>query len=409
MNKLTQLKEYFLLNKFESILFLYALFLPLRNNLSGVLMFLLIFLALLDFENTKKIIKKSIKNKFLILFISLFIIHLLGLLYTSNFRYAFKDLDIKLPLLILPFLLLDRKIKKQTIDLILKGFVIGCTICSIGAFSNSIQVYSQTGDVSKMLYVGMQFIMHSSYFALYLSFAIAYLFLKIEVENSLFTKRNVAIFSLMFFFIMVVIFLNSRAGMIGLGISFMFFLVCVILEKRLKLFYFLMSIFLMTSLFVFTTSNQIFNRFKAINNETVSVSTSNINTMDLRMAILTIGFDLFKESPVIGYGTGDIKDVLIDGYKKAGFIKGYDRKYNCHNQFLQFLLAFGLIGLLIFLISLVYPLFFAFFQKNYLYVFLILMLSFNFLFESMLETKAGVEFYAFFNALLIGVSYKKHD
>jgi O-antigen ligase len=407
MNKLTQLKEYFLLNKFESILFLYALFLPLRNNLSGVLMFLLIFLALLDFENTKKIIKKSIKNKFLILFISLFIIHLLGLLYTSNFRYAFKDLDIKLPLLILPFLLLDRKIKKQTIDLILKGFVIGCTICSIGAFSNSIQVYSQTGDVSKMLYVGMQFIMHSSYFALYLSFAIAYLFLKIEVENSLFTKRNVAIFSLMFFFIMVVIFLNSRAGMIGLGISFMFFLVCVILEKRLKLFYFLMSIFLMTSLFVFTTSNQIFNRFKAINNETVSVSTSNINTMDLRMAILTIGFDLFKESPVIGYGTGDIKDVLIDGYKKAGFIKGYDRKYNCHNQFLQFLLAFGLIGLLIFLISLVYPLFFAFFQKNYLYVFLILMLSFNFLFESMLETKAGVEFYAFFNALLIGVSYKK--
>ena len=213
MNKLTQLKEYCLLNKFESILFLYALFLPLRNNLSGVLMFLLIFLALLYFENTKKIIKKSIKNKFLILFISLFIIHLLGLLYTSNFRYAFKDLDIKLPLLILPFLLLDRKIKKQTIDLILKGFVIGCTICSIGAFSNSIQVYSQTGDVSKMLYVGMQFIMHSSYFALYLSFAIAYLFLKIEVENSLFTKRNVAIFSLMFFFIMVVIFLNSSISM----------------------------------------------------------------------------------------------------------------------------------------------------------------------------------------------------
>ena len=127
------------------------------------------------------------------------------------------------------------------------------------------------------------------------------------------------------------------------------------------------------------------------------------------MAIFTIGFDLFKESPVIGYGTGDIKDVLINGYKKANFIKGYDRKYNCHNQFLQFLLAFGLIGLLIFLISLVYPLFFAFFQKNYLYVFLILMLSFNFLFESMLETKAGVEFYAFFNALLIGVSYKKRD
>ena len=409
MNKVSQLKEYILSNRFDSLLFLYALFLPLRNNISGVVLFILIFSSILDFKNTKNIIKKSIQSKFLILFISLFLIHLLGLLYTSNFRYAFKDLDIKLPLLIFPFLLLGRGIDKKTIDFILKGFVIGCLIGSIGAFSNAIQLYVQTRDISKMLYEGMQFIMHSSYFALYLSFSIAYLFFKLDAENSLFTKRNVAIFSLIFFFIMVVIFLNSRAGMIGLGVSFLFFLVYVILEKRLKLFYFLMSIFLMTSLFVFTTSNQIFNRFKAINNETVTVSTSNINTMDLRMAILTIGFDLFKESPVIGYGTGDIKDVLVEGYKKENFIKGYDRKYNCHNQFLQFLLAFGIIGLLVFLVSLVYPMFFAFFKKNYLYVFLILMLCFNFLFESMLETKAGVEFYAFFNALLIGVSYKKRD
>jgi O-antigen ligase len=172
----------------------------------------------------------------------------------------------------------------------------------------------------------------------------------------------------------------------------------------------------MTSVFVFTTSNQVFNRFKSISKETVLVKAnstidkeSNINTKDLRIAILTIGFDLFKESPVFGYGTGDIKDVLIEGYKKEGFIKGYDRKYNSHNQFLQFLLAFGIIGLLVFLLSLIYPMFFAFFKKNYLYVFLILILCFNFLFESMLETKAGVEFYAFFNALLMGVSLKEHD
>jgi O-antigen ligase len=417
MNKISQLKEYILLNKFESLLFLYALFLPLRNNISGALMILLIIYSLFDLKFTIAVLKKSIKNKFLILFISLFIIHLLGLLYTSNFRYAFKDLDIKFPLLVFPFLLIGRGVSKNTIDLILKGFVIGCIICSIGAFSNSIQVYSQTRDVSKMLYEGMQFIMHSSYFALYLSFAIAYLFFKLDSKNSLFSNNNLAIFSLIFFFIIVVIFLNSRAGMIGLGVSFLFFLFYVIIEKRLKLFYFLISIFLLTSLFVLTTSSQIFNRFKLISKESVNVTSSvpnvepvsNINNIDLRMAILTIGFDLFKESPVIGYGTGDIKDVLVEGYKKENFIKGYDRKYNCHNQFLQFLLAFGIIGLLVFLVSLVYPMFFAFFKKNYLYVFLILMLCFNFLFESMLETKAGVEFYAFFNALLIGVSYKKRD
>lgn len=86
---------------------------------------------------------------------------------------------------------------------------------------------------------------------------------------------------------------------------------------------------------------------------------------------------------------------------------GYNRKYNCHNQFLQFLLAFGLIGLLIFLVVLFLPMAYAFSVKNYLYIFLILMLCFNFFFESILETKAGVEFYAFFNVLVIGTNSKK--
>ena len=131
------------------------------------------------------------------------------------------------------------------------------------------------------------------------------------------------------------------------------------------------------------------------------------NTMDLRMAIFTVGIKLFKENPIFGHGTGDINDVLINGYKKEGFIKGYNRKYNCHNQFLQFLLAFGLIGLLIFLVVLFLPMAYAFSVKNYLYIFFILMLCFNFLFELILETKAGVEFYAYFNVLPIVVNFKK--
>ena len=79
----------------------------------------------------------------------------------------------------------------------------------------------------------------------------------------------------------------------------------------------------MTSVLVNTTSNKIFSRFESISSKTVSVKVSpisikdsdlNINRMDLRMAILTVGLKLFIESPVIGYGTGDVKDVLINGY-----------------------------------------------------------------------------------------------
>jgi hypothetical protein len=52
-----------------------------------------------DLKTKFKNLKES--NIFWVL-ISLFLLHLLGLLYTSNFTYALKDLKIKLPIFFLP-------------------------------------------------------------------------------------------------------------------------------------------------------------------------------------------------------------------------------------------------------------------------------------------------------------------
>ncbi len=49
--------------------------------------------------------KAFIRNKAALLLVSVYILHLAGLIHTVDFGYAFKDLRIKLPLLILPFLL----------------------------------------------------------------------------------------------------------------------------------------------------------------------------------------------------------------------------------------------------------------------------------------------------------------
>ncbi|MBP8067672.1 MAG: hypothetical protein KAY27_03835 [Pedobacter sp.] len=46
--------------------------------------------------------KKLKESKIFWVLISLFLLHLLGLLYTSNFEYALKDLKIKLPIFFLP-------------------------------------------------------------------------------------------------------------------------------------------------------------------------------------------------------------------------------------------------------------------------------------------------------------------
>jgi len=72
-----------------------------------------------------------------------------------------------------------------------------------------------------------------------------------------------------------------------------------------------------------------------------------------------------------------------------------------HNQFLAITVAFGVIGLVVFLFSLAYP---AVALRNYLhglyFVFLLIAVV-SFFTEDTLETQSGVSFFAFFNTLFI--------
>lgn len=54
-----------------------------------------------DYKNR---IKLFLNNKVAIAIVSIYLLHLIGLFYTSNFNYALKDLRVKLPLFILPFM-----------------------------------------------------------------------------------------------------------------------------------------------------------------------------------------------------------------------------------------------------------------------------------------------------------------
>ena len=99
-------------------------------------------------------------------------------------------------------------------------------------------------------------------------------------------------------------------------------------------------------------------------------------------------------------GTGDSKDELLKEYEKQGMAGAIENKLNTHNEYYQVIVGIGVIGFVLFLLSIFIPLGFAFKSNNVFYMFFILIIIFNFLSESMLETQAGVMFYAFFNSLL---------
>jgi O-antigen ligase len=105
---------------------------------------------------------------------------------------------------------------------------------------------------------------------------------------------------------------------------------------------------------------------------------------------------LLQKTQLLGVGTGDVKDALISEYDKQTVDEFTIKKLNAHNQYLQTFIALGLAGILVLLILLCTITILLGYNKMYDGTLLTVIIAFNMLFESMLETQAGVVFIAFF-------------
>ncbi len=123
---------------------------------------------------------------------------------------------------------------------------------------------------------------------------------------------------------------------------------------------------------------------------------------------LTMRLEFWKNASYViyqnaffGVGTGDIQNSFNVMYNETNSKLDPVWRLRCHNQYLAIGVAFGFLGLFIFLIYLFYPAFKLRKKLHYLYwpFFLIALLSF--ITEDTLETQSGVTFFIFFQALFL--------
>ena len=96
-----------------------------------------------------------------------------------------------------------------------------------------------------------------------------------------------------------------------------------------------------------------------------------------------------------------MKDVLVAAYEDADMQFAASRRFNAHNQFLQSWLTLGVLGALIFLSLIIFPLMIAFRMRDpYLFTFIALA-AFNMLVESMLEKQSGAVFFSLFYSVFL--------
>jgi hypothetical protein len=127
-------QKQFAFSIYYSGLLLLIAFLPLSKFVMSVSQFMIIGGWLIDGQLVDKF-KRFFTSRLALLLVSVYMLHIAGLFYTTDFEYAIKDLRIKLPLLILPLLLsTGPKVSVRQFEYLLYALISGVTISTLISF-----------------------------------------------------------------------------------------------------------------------------------------------------------------------------------------------------------------------------------------------------------------------------------
>ena len=115
---------------------------------------------------------------------------------------------------------------------------------------------------------------------------------------------------------------------------------------------------------------------------------------------------VYRNHPLFGVGTGDLKNELNQQYRISGFNEGLEFNLSPHNQFLHTLLLLGIPGLTVLMLIFILTFRQSILYRNKIMVVLLIAVLINCITEGILEKQAGVLFFVFF--LIIFANQQKN-
>lgn len=331
-----------------------------------------------------------------------YLLHIIGLSYSSNLEYGFFDLEIKLSMILIPIIILIRSavyLNKQ--KLIFLALIIGVLFSFFFNITNAYLNYLADGNILNFYYCLLSPSLHPSYMAFYVGISlIALTYYKTKLFNSGKTIRVafpvIAITLLLAYLFM----LSSKAGIISFAIAIAVYASIRIAQRIKPIFAIVAGIIIL--IIPFIVINQIptlSTRFSDMSN---SIKNSKDATIDsesgslARIAIIRSTYHISIENLPWGVGTGDVKDEITKYHVSKGSKIITAQYLNAHNQFAQTTIALGIPGLSILISFFAFGLITAYRKRNIIFLSFFLLMSIQMLFESMLEQQAGVIFITLF-------------
>lgn len=399
---------------------------------------IIIFTFLSIFFNYRAIFKETKKRSLFLFFVIIFWVMALycTILYSLEFSPGIRYFEKSINIIVIPFVILYcfPKLNKKIIKLLLKIYVISCTLFVFYLFAIIFENLSieylpelNNGNLiekiniilkaprSEILWYGLKteeknkLIIHKTYFSLNLSFAIIialYLFLK---KNNSF-KSNIYWVLSCFIMALPILYFFSIINIIVLIIALGVLITLKIKTKKLKF----ISLILYLGCLIFST-NLFFNYIKKNDDilhksvtsklnfvlEGLNISETSKKHIDTRALINDCSKNLFFKKPIFGYGLGEQHIHLSGCYAQNKKFFLVEMNYNTHNFYYFLLLSGGFFVFLPFIYMIYYLFKHAFISKNYLLIIFLSLVFLNLFIENLLSRINGILFFSILLPLLL--------
>ena len=381
--------------------------------------------------------KNVVRTPLVLLFVLLYVLHLISTLYSTNFSEANRDLFLKLPLLIVPVAFSSIPLSKSQKQRLYSIWIMAVVLVTCILLGRAYINYIDTGYVRFLFYSTLAEGKHPAYFSMYCLTAIILLF------QGKFEKWKVILLMLL---VLMVFLLSSRIQILVL-LVLAFVKVCHEFAQIKKVrpiviiaFIGIISLFLNENLRNKTRINTVEKEIKQLFSQNYKNST--------RGAIWAFGLQTIQDSPWFGHGNGDEFEVLNQaiqskvqlkehevvalankifqdttimkrlystadkrGWDKSDlhfryakwklikelnnpYNKFYNKFYNYHNQFLQSLATSGILCLLVLLGIFFVSVKMGIQHKDFALLAIVFLIALSFMSESMLERQYGVIYFA---------------
>ena len=326
------------------LLMLVAFFLPLTvfgGNLFAVLIFLL-WLIKADFKSDFHRLKN---NKLIIAVFLYLLLHVIALLWTADMESGLYTLRKQLKFLFIPIFMLF--VKREHVKYYILAFLLSMSLSEIWSYGIFFELLPLYGGA--ILSDPIPLMSHVTYNPV-LTIAI-YLLLYYVLFDPSVGKLKKIIYSFFIVAMSINMFITGgRAGQV------MYFAMLVIVVFQ----YFPKNTFkaLLVSSFVLALTSSTFYLNSKIFSDRVDLAIIELSdyknhtkrSTGIRISTAIVSWDIFKENPIIGVGTGDYRTEFIKFSDKkefglTNFLNGI-MTYNPHNMYILILIQFGLVGLL---------------------------------------------------------------